>query len=365
MITFYKMCYLCNNRYMNDHTDDQTQQQQPLNYRVRTSGFSQPGLLKTESITRQSPDGTKLHQVILFYKGEEGAEPPVIPTNIKIATYGRSMFNKGWYLDRAIQSWNGSYGDSDLLRDVLGDKFPDSGRYQLLSGDASIDNLAQKILAGKMPIESAEQILQALVDNPEAQEVFKQSNASQVFADSVNQFRQKQAISNLESVATDPKSTEPHLQKILEKQWWMFGGRYIDIAKRRGLTVLDQLDVPLIRGDGSLHIVELKQANIPKLVRKHRNHIIVGEEVHEAVAQAMNYLVALDEQTAQIMKDLKVDVKRASVTVVIGHTDFSSGFTPEEVHETLRTYNSHLSRIEVITYDELIAGAKQSLDLSS
>ena len=145
----------------------------------------------------------------------------------------------------------------------------------------------------------------------------------------------------------------------------MFGGRYIDLAKRRGLTVLNQLDVPLIRGDGALHIVELKQANIPKLVRKHRNHIIVGDDVHEAVAQAMNYLVALDEQTAQILKDLKVDVKRASVTVVIGHTAFVTGFTPQDVHETLRTYNSHLSRVEVITYDELIAGAKQSMDLSS
>ncbi|MGY4893248.1 MAG: Shedu anti-phage system protein SduA domain-containing protein [Candidatus Saccharimonadota bacterium] len=350
---------------MRDDKSNASDTQQPLNYRVRTSGFSQPGLLKTESITRRSPDGTKLHQVILFYRGKEGAGPPAVPTNIKIATYSRSLFNKGWYLDRAIQSWNGSYTDSDLLRDVLNDKFPDSGHYQLLTGDASIDSLAQKILAGEMPVESAEQILQALIDNPEAQEVFKQSDASQVFADSVNQFHQRQAIIDLESVATNPKSTEPDLQKILEKQWWMFGGRYIDLAKRRGLTVLDQLDVPLIRGDGALHIVELKQANIPKLVRRHRNHIIVGDSVHEAVAQSMNYLVALDEQTAQILKDLQVDVKRASVTVVIGHADFTEGFTPEEVHETLRTYNSHLSRIEVITYDELIAGAKQSMNLSS
>src|SRR5690348_11878076 len=101
---------------MEDSDNQSSEIPQPLNYSVRTSGFSQPGLLKTESITRRSPDGKKLHQVILFYRGEEGAEPPAIPTSIKIATYGRSLYNRGWYLDRALQSWNGSYTDSDLLR---------------------------------------------------------------------------------------------------------------------------------------------------------------------------------------------------------------------------------------------------------
>lgn len=335
-----------------------------LNYRVKIDGFSQKGLLKTESITRRSADGIKLHQVILFYRGLEGTEPPLSPTSIKIATYPRSKFG-GWYWDRPLQLWNGSYTDSDLLRDVLSDKFPDSGRYQLLTGEASIDNLAQKILAGNLPVESAEQILQALIDNPEAQEIFQQSDASQVFADSVNHFRQRQAVDNLEVIVKDSASLEGDLQKILEKQWWMFGGRYIEVANRRSITVLDQLDVPLIRGDGALHIVELKQANIPRLVYKYRNHLIVGTEIAEAVSQSMNYLKALDEQTAQILKDLKIDASRASVTVVVGHTDFVKGATANEVHDTLRTYNSHLSRVEVITYDELIASARQSMTLSS
>ena len=215
-----------------------------------------------------------------------------------------------------------------------------------------------------MPAESAEQIIKALVENPDAYEVFKDSDASQLLASTVNQYRQRQAVENLDTVAKNPASTENDLQKVLDKQWWMFGGRFIDKAKRRSLTVLDQMDIPLIRGDGSLHLVELKQANIPQLIRKHRNHLIAGDDIHEAVAQAMNYLVALDEQRAQILTDLKVDVRRATATVVVGHTDFVKDFTPQEVHETIRTYNSHLSRIEIITYDELIAGARQSLDLS-
>ena len=362
---FYNIHSLWNNKLMSDHYETQNEEQKPpLSFKVKTEGFTRPGLVKTESITRESPDGRHLHQVILFYHGDEGAEPKEFPDSIKVATYRRSLFNRGWYFDRAAQQWNGNFADASLLEDVIKDKFPDSGRYQQLSGDEAANGLAQIILAGKMPVESAEQIIKALAENPEAYEVFKDSDASQLLASTVNQYRQQQAIEELDTVARDPTSTENDLQKILDKQWWMFGGRYIDKAKRRSLTVLDQLDVPLIRSDGSLHIIELKQANIPGLIRKHRNHLVASDDVHEAVSQAMNYLVSLDEQRAQILTTLGIDVRRASATIVIGHTDFIEGFTPEQVHETIRTYNSHLSRIEVITFDELIDGARRSLDFS-
>lgn len=334
-----------------------------INYKVRTDGFKTPGLLRTETVNRQSTGGRRLHQVTLFYTGKEGSQPGD-PTGIKLATYTKSRFSSGFYFEHAQQSWSGDLSDIRLLQTILNDKFPTQGRYQLLTGEASVDNLAKKILAGKLPIDSTEQILQVLVENPEAQVVFKQSDSSQILADAVNKFRQKQAIDNLETIAKDPGSVEANLQKILAKEWWIFGGRYIGIEKRRAFTVLDQLDLPLIRNDGSLHIVELKQAKIPKLIVNHRNHLAVGEEVSLAVSQAMNYLVGLDEQRAQILTDLKVDVRRATATIVVGHTDFVAGYTPEQVYETLRIYNSHLSRIEVVTYDELISGVRQSLDLA-
>jgi hypothetical protein len=347
---------------MSESRDNGNGQKPPLSYKVKTENFNQPNLLRTESITRKSPAGDLLHQVILFYCGEEGSEPEQIPSDIRIATYPRSYFGIGWNFKNPTQQWHGSYGDASLLRDVIEDKFPDSGKYQQLSGDSTIDGLVQTILAGKMPAESAEQIIKALAENPDAYEVFRDSDASQLLASTVNQYRQQQAVQALDSVVRDPVSAENDVQRILDKQWWMFGGRFIDKAKRRSLTVLDQLDVPLIRSDGSLHIVELKQANIPGLIRKHRNHLVVGNDVHEAVSQAMNYLVSLDEQRAQILTDLGIDVRRAAATIVVGHTDFVDGFTADQVHETIRTYNSHLSRVEVITFDELVSGATKSLD---
>jgi len=92
-----------------------------------------------------------------------------------------------------------------------------------------------------------------------------------------------------------PCQDRAHVQRLIGDAYWIFGGRYVGVAARRNLMSLDQHDIPLFEADGTLHIVELKGPNIPKLVSTHRNHWIVGDDVHEAVGQAMNYVRAFDE----------------------------------------------------------------------
>jgi len=335
-----------------------------LNYKVQTKGFDIAGILKTETINRISNRGTRMQQVTLYYTGEPGTIPAEIPTRIKIATYGKSILNKDWYLVKSRQEWTGDHADISLLQDVLKDKFPDQGEYQQLISAANVDNLANKILAGELPINSSEQILQSLIDSPNAQDLYGQTSSSQEFANAVNNFNQNKAIENLIAVAKDPISLMVDLQKALQDQWWMFGSRGAYESEKQSLAALDQVDNPVIRSDGSLHIVELKQANIPKLIIEQHDQLIVGEEISQSVSQAMNYLVEIDKQKSQTQTDLKTGSSLTSAIVVIGHTNFVTDFTPEEIYETLRTYNNYLSRIEVITYDQLIARAKQFLDIS-
>jgi hypothetical protein len=86
--------------------------------------------------------------------------------------------------------------------------------------------------------------------------------------------------------------------------------------------------------------------------------------VNEAVGQAGNYLRSLDEHYAHIRLELGIDCRRTSMTVVIGCARFCEATTEAHViAETIRTYNSHLSRIRVVTYDDLLASAEQSLAL--
>ncbi len=80
-------------------------------------------------------------------------------------------------------------------------------------------------------------------------------------------------------------------------RYWLFGGQHVAAAERRILVPLDQYDIPLICADGSLHIIELKEPG-SRLVKRYRGHLIMANEVHEAVSQCQNYLRSLDEMGA-------------------------------------------------------------------
>ncbi|MGD3112189.1 Shedu anti-phage system protein SduA domain-containing protein [Streptomyces sp. YGL11-2] len=189
---------------------------------------------------------------------------------------------------------------------------------------------------------------------------------AQVLAALVQRARRQTDLDELRTAVEDDKTSEAELQKLVERMTWIFGGEFLSGTARRNLTVRDQLDLSLVRPDGTLHGVELKRANIGRLVTGQRNHLIVGPKVNEAVGQAMNYLRELDEKRPQILIDHGIDCRRASMTVVIGHSGFvTTGATPAEVDETIRTYNSHWNRLNVITYDRLIENAQRTLDLTA
>ncbi len=202
--------------------------------------------------------------------------------------------------------------------------------------------------------------------DPSAAESIAALGDAQSVAALIQLTQRRRALAELRSVVESPTSVEHDIQKLLQDMPWVFGGEYLSGTARRRLTALDQLDMSLIRPDGSLHAVELKKAEIGKLVRRRgkNGELVVGARVNEAVGQAMNYLRSLDEQRDHILNVFKIDCRRASITVVIGHTAFvSADCDRKEILEAIRTYNSHLSRVCVITYDELLDRAEGALAL--
>lgn len=173
-------------------------------------------------------------------------------------------------------------------------------------------------------------------------------------------------LAALRTVVEDPDSSEGALHARLKNQEWIFGGAYVTELARRRYAPDAILDIPLLRGDGSLHVVELKKAAVESLVIRPGGHLMLGAPVHRAVSQAQNYLRTLDESREAVLAAHGVDVRRASATVVIGHPRYvTSGITPQEIAETLRTYNAHLTRVEVITYETLLESAERVLTLSA
>ncbi|MEV7090452.1 Shedu anti-phage system protein SduA domain-containing protein [Streptomyces sp. NPDC093085] len=174
------------------------------------------------------------------------------------------------------------------------------------------------------------------------------------------------ALAALRTAVDDPDSSESALHTCLKNQEWIFGGAYVAELARRQYTPDTILDIPLLRGDGSLHVVELKRARIENLVIRRSGHLMLGAPVHQAVSQTQNYLRTLDENRHPIHGTYGVDTRRASATVVIGHPQYVRGsIAPQEIAETLRTYNTHMARVEVITYKTLLESAERMLALSS
>lgn len=273
----------------------------------------------------------------------------------------RTMGSSYEFQKRAEFRWSCDNDEISVVQALLNESLPRNGRF-LVVEENSTAALLERLATGDSA--SAVSLVSDLLRMPDVREALSKSDAVAVGSSLVVAQRQRAALAVLEAAVNDPDSTEHSLQTALDDQWWLFGGQFIGQHQRRQLTVLDQLDIPLLRADGSIHVVELKRANIPRVVEPYRNHLIVGSEVHQAVGQTMNYLRALDEQSASIQQNLQIDVRRATATVVIGHPQYVAGNqSPQDISQTLRTYNSHLARVQVITYAELIDGAKAALKL--
>jgi len=97
------------------------------------------------------------------------------------------------------------------------------------------------------------------------------------------------------------------------------------------------------------------------LVKRHRGGWVVASAVNDAVSQAIAYLVGLDENRLSIRAEVGVETRRASAIVLIGHPGAQADVPEEEIYETLRTLNTHLARVEVLTYKELVENAERSI----
>ncbi|AUI59459.1 Shedu anti-phage system protein SduA domain-containing protein [Amycolatopsis sp. BJA-103] len=173
--------------------------------------------------------------------------------------------------------------------------------------------------------------------------------------------RRRHQLAELRQIVENRYSSEENIQKALSGSWWIFGGKFIGELTRRRLTIGMEADIPLLRPDGVLHVVELKKANV-EIVKRYRSGHVPTSPVHNAVGQAANYLRQFDEERSEIAERLGVETRRSFATVVIGHPMFQPDIEAWQINDALRTYGSHLSRIDILTYAELLDSAERSLD---
>lgn len=298
------------------------------------SEFSSPNVVNIQSVqVKRGPRAWKTASLLRLGNratGEITGTRLVVQTWTRATDYGSYRFE-----EKAQYRWYCEDEEVNAIRDMLTAQLPRDGVFTVVEDDSPAAIVARLTTGGA---EDAVELVSELLAIPTVRDALSGSDAVTAGTALVDRIRKIRSLDRLEKVALDPSSSEGDLQRSLDRQWWLFGGRYIGQHERRSFNALDQLDLPLIRADGSLHVVELKKAHVPALIKSHRNHLIVGPEVHEATSQAMNYLRALDESSALISQDFGFDVRRADATVVIGHSaHLMHTRSAGDISQTLRT----------------------------
>jgi hypothetical protein len=236
------------------------------------------------------------------------------------------------------------------------------GRYRIVRGQAEMALWLERVLRNRIDVEDPHEMAKRLVVSPEALKVLVNDEDGRTLMKAAELKRRAVSLAALRRVAEDPSALEIDLQRALQDQAWIFGGQFIGAEARRRLVPGDEMDIPLIRGDGSLHLVELKLSmGIAGIVKYHRGAWVPTSKVHDAVAQAANYLIGLDENRKVILDEFGIETRRASALILIGHPGKHPDLPESQINEVLRSLNAHLSRIEVLTYKDLLDNAERSL----
>ncbi|ASU79343.1 DUF4263 domain-containing protein [Actinopolyspora erythraea] len=236
------------------------------------------------------------------------------------------------------------------------------GRYRIVRGTAELTLWLQRALSERIDIENPKETAQRIAMSSEKVEALAKDPDGQAILKATELKQRSDTLTELRKLVDDPTTGEEALQELLHQHPWIFGGRFVDAATRRRLVDGEELDIPLIRADGSLHVVELKRAlRSSGIIKRHRNAWVPTAEVHNAVGQAINYLASLDEHRQRIRDEFGLETKRASATVVIGHPKLHPEVAERELNEALRTLNTHTNRVEVLTYTELLDNAARAL----
>ncbi|MFC4563821.1 Shedu anti-phage system protein SduA domain-containing protein [Nocardiopsis mangrovi] len=237
------------------------------------------------------------------------------------------------------------------------------GRYLMVRGISELELWLDHAVQSRIDVEDIVDVARRIASSPETLSLIATDEEGELILRAAELRRRHAKLKELRTVVERTSALEKDLQSALIGQSWIFGGEYVGESAHRRLVVGDEIDIPLIRGDGSLHVVELKRSMNLKngLVKRHRGEYVPTSSVNDAVAQAANYLVNLDGNRNEIKEKLGLETRRASATVLIGHPGLQSDVPEEEINEAMRKLNTMVSRVEVLTYKDLLDNAERAI----
>ncbi len=303
----------------------------------------------------------------LFQDGERSEISRDFAARMLEASYGHAaQAARRFTVDHPSASFSEFIAYAESMRDdarLLEAPEDRPGRYRIMRGKAEMALWVERKLRDRVDVEDIQDVARRLAATPEALLALAADEDGMLLLRAAELQHRMAKLREIRRVVEDPGASEHELQRAFRAEPWIFGGQFIETAARRSLVLGSEVDIPLLRADGSLHIVELKRAmglNAPLVVRQGTS-FVPAADVHHAVMQAVTYLVGLDENRHQIRAEFGIEARRASATVLIGHPALHPEIPEDQVSEALRALNTHVSRVEVLTYKELVDNAERAL----
>ncbi|MFC1839815.1 Shedu anti-phage system protein SduA domain-containing protein [Thermodesulfobacteriota bacterium] len=336
--------------------------------------------------TYTNPNVAKTHQVVL----KEGPRIFKIATLLEIVDGKTGKFHhyslKIDHIDRQKKGWFAKPEKSMRLEGKEPNEIEPLYRFL----DALLkDKLANKIgelhIIGNGEYVKLEKLLDILPDLPSSDklevvktilsqiddsasyvdefiEVFQNSNTETLkhIAIASRFVEYKKAYEQMRTLIEDENVSEPQLQKHLEKHPWMFGSEYSKLLDRRTWTRDDTQDFMLRRtADNFLEVIEIKTPFKDPILRYDQSHdsYYPSAKLSSVIGQVMRYIAEIERDRDSILTKDKQDTLKIRARIIIGRD------ASKEHQEALRNLNSHLNRIEVLTFDQLLKIADRVLSV--
>jgi len=194
-------------------------------------------------------------------------------------------------------------------------------------------------------------------DTPAVQQLLieaKRDDVNNLYA-AVKQAKNKKALAELRRLI-DEDATESKFQEWFESNTWAFGIEYLKIYDTSKIGIHSDSDFIAQSLDGYHDLIELKRPSLDllKYDDSHQDYY-PSAELSKAIGQAVHYLFAMERSRTELEDEDQITVLKPRIKIIAGST---VGFSAKK-RRALRLLNNGLHGMEVISYDQVVAGAEK------
>lgn len=158
---------------------------------------------------------------------------------------------------------------------------------------------------------------------------------------------------------------EQYWQEFCKRHFLFLNDEYVQMIEKQNLGIAIKIpDFLLVTSDGYVDVLELKTpgTTLLKYDSSHDNYYW-SSDVSQAISQAENYLDVLNKNAHSITdylrrQGMEVDVIRPRAYIIAGN---SQSFGKKEMVRQFRLLSRPMANIEILTYSNLLARAKNKL----